>query len=303
MANTSSNILIAMKNYADVNAFFAPVFNTSAYPNGLGLWSADTPLTNLQNRFLSIKSRTLDCVPDSTQFVIDLGTTRDIEVVVIPTHNLLTATSPTATVTLYADAALTQMVASKSISVYPSVYSWGSLAWGSSSWWAGTVSPEDASAYPQPILFIWPTPQLARYVKVQINDPANAVGYIELSRLFVCPGYQPSVNIKYGAQLAVADDTIVTRSMGGADYYDQRPHRRTMVMSIDYLPQNEAFSQIFDAEIRMGTSGQGFVAMFPADGTNLARTSFLFTFAKLDPLTAAAYGVSGVSLALQEVVA
>ena len=64
----------------------------------------------------------------------------------------------------------------------------------------------------------------------------------------------------------------------------------------------EALTNIFDAHIRAGISGQLFFAMAPADAPNLFRTSFLGRFDTLDPLSISAPGYAGAKYAIREIV-
>ncbi|MTK11613.1 MAG: hypothetical protein F8N39_05830 [Clostridiaceae bacterium] len=206
------------------------------------------------------------------------------------------------TVSLYADAQLTTLVASQSRQV-ATTYSWGALQFGDPSWFTGVIDQERARFVPQPAMVLFPSPQFARYVLVQIDDTGNQDGYIELSRLFVTPGYQPSINIKYGSSAGVNDPTVSTRSPGGADFYDIRPKHRIITCQIDYLPKGEAFATHFMAQLRLGLSGQFFFSKFPSDQTLFALTSFIATLTKLDPITSACFGYQNAAYAIEEVVA
>ena len=300
---TSNNVLLAFPNRSDVDAFYQPVFLP-----GYGNWQDTDPLTNLQNRFLAYKTRSIDCDPNNSQFVIDLGnpvsgqpaTNRMIQVVVIPNHNV--SRYGTYTVNTYTDAALTNQTSTTTNQAWPVVFPYGSLAWEHESWLDGKLTPERGAFYPQPLLVVLPTAVLCRYVQVIVNDPTNTAGYIELSRLVCAPGWQPSINMKYGAQIGVNDHSIKTTSLGEVDFYDPRAKRRKAAFSIDYLPQNEAFGNALDMQISQGLSGQIFFSYSPTDTANLNRLSFLATLTQLDPLTAASYGYQGVSFNLEEVV-
>ncbi|GEM_PF-3089111 len=288
------NILIGFPNLSDVD------FWTPNFVPGVGNWMPGAPLTNLQIPELAFKARSVNCTQDASQFLIDLTTQQSILAVAIPRHNL--TLNATLTVKLYTDAALTQLVAQATAAV-ATTYAWGALPYGSSSWFDGKITAEAARFSPQPAYVIFDTPQIARYVLVQINDTANPANFIELNRLVICPGYQPTLNIVYGTQFGVTDPSVLTRTLGGKRCIDPRPKYRTIVASIDYLPQNEAFANIFDMMLRLGISQQCFVSAMPADSVNAARVSFLAAMSQLDPLTAAAFGVSGVGLHFEEIVA
>ena len=291
----SSNALLAFPNRADITSFYQPVFLQN-----YGVWQDTAPLTNLQNRFLAYKARSVDCNPDNTQFVIDLGVMRMVQVVVVPVWN--GSRNGTYTVSTFTDSALTQETSTTTNDAWPVVFPFGSLAWEHESWLDGKMTPERAAYYPQPLLVVLPAAVRCRYVWVKINDPTNPAGYIELSRLVVAPGWQPTVNIKYGAQIGVSDPSIKTTSLGEVDFYDQRTKRRKAAVSIDYLDRDEALANALDMQMAEGISGQIYFSYAPQDTANLSRLSFLATLTQLDMLTAVSYGLQGVAFNFEEVV-
>ena len=286
-----SNAILAFPNYADID-YYTPTFSG-------GLFSASAPLTNLQNRFLAAKARTLDCTVEASTFRTDLKTLREIKIIAIPRHNC--SLNAVAAFRIYDLSG--SVVASGSQEVWPITFPFGSLTFEHESWGTGKLTQEASRYFSMPILFILPAGILGRYVDISISDTGNSAGYLEFSRLFISPGWQPSVNFAYGAKLGVNDPTIVTNSLGGADFYDLREKRRIANLSFDYIPNAEAFTQAFDMQVRLGLSGQLFFIYDPTDQTNLNRQSFLATATSLDPLTAASVGLSGISYSLKEVVA
>ena len=297
------NSLFGFPNLVDVapaNGVFTGV--TPTFLN-IGSWQSTAPLANLQNRFLAVKTRSVNCATDSTRFAVDLGQVQAILAVVIPRHNLTLAA--TMSVSLFSDAALTQQVGATQMVSVAVQASWGSLSFGSPSWFTGVMSPESAQFIPQPAMVLFSAVQFARYVLVQIQDTSNPNNYIELDRLFVTPGYQPSMGVAYADQIAVNDPTIVTRTVGGADMDDVRPKHRTFIATIQGLPQNEAFVSILMMQLRLGKRGAGqmFFSRSPGDPTEFPMTSFIATLTKLDPITSASHGLSTVAFAIEEVVA
>lgn len=288
---TTANALLAFPNLADVD-YYTPTFSG-------GAWSPSAPLTNLQQRFLAYKSRSLNCTTAATQFTIDLKTSRPIKVIVIPRHNLSIDATVTATIT----ASSGNVVATQTQDVWPVVYPFGTLAFENPSWWNGKLTAENSRYYPMPVMIVLDEQAVGRYVKLAFSDTANAAGYVELSRLFIAPGWQPTTYMDMGARVGVTDSTIVTTSLGGADFFDVREKRRTAAVNFPYLPRDEAFANALDMQVRLGLAGQFFFSYDPTDLSNLHRHSFLATLTALDPLTASAYGFQGASFAIKEVVA
>ena len=288
------NCLICSQNYVDPNGFYTPTFTG-------GLWSDSAPLSNMQLPQLAYAARSVNCVPGDTQFVCDLGVTRSIAAVVLPNHNL--SQSASYIINIFKDAALTILAGTYSNTLSPVIYPFGSVPFEDVHWYNGQYTPEEYSQYQMPVLGLFTPAVLGRYVQVLITDPTNPAGYIQLPRLFVSPGYQPSVNMAYGAQMVPVDPSIVSRTLGGYRAIDQRTKYREFHLVIQTLPNVEAWSQVFDQQFSLGLSKQVFFSVNPNDATNLFRFSFLATLSKLDPITMSYFGYSGVAYSFIEVVA
>jgi hypothetical protein len=291
----SPSVLFAFPNLSDVSDFYTPTITG-------GSWQAGAPLANLQNPFLAYKTRSTDTATASTQFTVDLGTLQLIQVVALPNTNL--SINASVTINLYSDAAKLDLVATKTIVPFPQIYTWGALPWGSPFLWTGQeFTPQQAAIYDVVAFAIFDTSELCQFVEVLITDTGNADAFVELSRIFIAPGWQPSINFAPGAQIGVNDLTVITRTLGGAKIADKRPRARTFVANIENLDLNEAFAEAFDMQMSLGISDQFFFSYAPTDAANLHRSSFIATANRLNPLVAVAYAFQGISFDIEEVVA
>lgn len=288
----ASNTILAAPNYADVG-YYTPTISG-------GIFQPGAEASYLQDRFFANSARTVNCTLDAAQFIIDLKVLRDIRVVVIPRHNVWLDGS--VRLSIYTDAALSNLVITQTQDVYGEIYPWGSIPWEHISLWNGKISPEDSQFFPTPILFVLSAPVIGRYVKIEIIDQSNPAKYIELNRLIIAPGWQPSINYKFGSSIGQSDPTQVSTSLAEVDFYDIREKRRVANISFDYLDEDEALANAFDLKTRLGISGQLFFIYNPEDDANIARTSFTCTMTTLDPLEAAALGFLGTAFALKEAV-
>jgi hypothetical protein len=277
-------------------------YYTVTYSTDTGLWLPDYPLSNLSTDRRADEAWSLDASTDSTQFLLDLGTTRSIKGAAIPWHNL----SGAATVSLYvySDAALTDLVDSiEGSEVYREVYPLDTVLWEDAEFWDGKLTEENQDIFPVPWFEIFDTPVIGRYILVQIIDAGNADGRVKLGRFLISAGYQPTLNAAYGSSIGAQDASIRTTSLGGADYYDSREKRRTIDFEFDFVNEDEAMAKMLDQIYELGSSGQVFVAWDPDDTTHRHRRSFLATIERLDPLVAAFHGYFRTSYQFREVVA
>jgi hypothetical protein len=141
-----------------------------------------------------------------------------------------------------------------------------------------------------------------RYWSLQIDDASNSAGYLDLARLMVCGGFQPSVNLAYGTRLGLESESVRKVTDGGEAKYFARPRRRTLVGSIDSLPRTESLPNWFDMQRIAGTCGQFFFVFDPQDtvATNLHRRAFPAVFRELSPLECVTYDRDAVPIALVE---
>jgi hypothetical protein len=115
-----------------------------------------------------------------------------------------------------------------------------------------------------------------RHFSVQISDPSNPAGFIDLARLVVSGGYQPTFNFSVGATVTTESETTRTVTDGGAAIYDTRPLRRIARFAIDNLEANEAWLSAWRVMKRLGASNQCFLVLDPdADANTMAETAFL----------------------------
>jgi hypothetical protein len=124
----------------------------------------------------------------------------------------------------------------------------------------------------------------ARYWLLEVDDEDNADGYVDLAKLIISPGYQPTVNANYGARFGWKSNTVVTKS-DITKFYRVRESERSVAFQIENVPKNEALG--FDHELKraLDVSGQFFFIFDPEDTTNRHRLSFLATLDELDPET------------------
>jgi len=142
--------------------------------------------------------------------------------------------------------------------------------------------------------------QTARYWRCSIVDTANVDGYLDLARLVIAGGFQPTINLSYGAAQGWEDDSTRTPTDGGAFIYATRSRRRTLTGTLADLPESEALSNLWEMQRQLGTTGQFLCVFDPTDTTHLWRRSMLATFRDLSPMEMASFGRYTTPIALIE---
>lgn len=292
-----ANVILAYPNYLDANPAFAPVVVDG------GQWEAELPITNIMDRLLVRRARSTNLALTSTQFWVDLGVARDIRVIAMP---FLTA-SRDARVRVRGynlkDTNSTLRADTGWFDLYPIIYPTGVLYWGHPSLFDGRMTPEEASLFPMPVVRVLPTTIVAQYWFFEIDDTTSDLGYVEVPRVFLSPGWQPRLNFIYGSSQGYEPRTTVNESMGGAEFFDVQAGRRVARFSFDYLSEDEAMVQVVDMQRRLGIDGQFFFISNPDDTFHLHRRAFPARLRSLSPVEYAALGLMGATFEVSEVIA
>lgn len=263
-----------------------------------GFWRPDLPVGNLIDASTGAIARTEDCARGSATAWFDLGATRDTLVAAIPASNA----SPAARVRLRGYGALGEAPVADTgwTNFFPDLFPLGSVDWGHPSIFSLTVDAETALLFPQPWVHVFPSAVTARYWLIEIDDPANSDGFIELSRVILAPGYRPTYNMAYGAAVRVVDPSEVQRSYGGRVYGERRPKYRVATFQLSHILKNEALVNIHDMAARQGVTGEVFFVWDSDDLPNIGRLSFLGRLAELSALEQSFYDRMGCNFQIEE---
>jgi hypothetical protein len=299
-----ANCLIAYPNYADPQLAPSPIGTPSLLTPSLsgGSWLTALPLGNLVTPYLAQLARSSNALAASTQFDIDLQTARAIRVAALVRHNLSQAATFRIRGSNTAGVFTTPVYDSGTINVFSTSYAPGSLPWGYPQLWTGMATAEDL-AYYKSLAFVHVMPELetARYWRIEIVDTANAAGYVQMGRVFLGPGFQPSVNVAFGAALGWSTQTSSQRSEGGVDYFHATPQRREFTGTIEDMPLDQALELVHDMYGRLGKDGQFIFVLDAADQYHMHRRAFLATLKDLPPLVYAYYGTQTAAISCSEV--
>lgn len=265
-----------------------------------GFWRPELPVTNLLDAVSGAPARTEDCAPGSASAWFDLGLAREVLIAVIPQSNATNNARVRLRGFASPDASGVPVCDTGAVPFFADPYPFGSVDWGHPSIFSATVDAETALLFPQPWIFVFPAAQTARYWLLEIEDPANPDGYLELNRVILAPGYQPSRNMAYGAAVRIVDPSETQRSYGGRIFGEARQKYRVATFRLDRIPTAEALINIHDMHARQGISGEVFFVWDPEDPANLGRLSFLGRMSELGALEAAFYNRRDCNFQIEE---
>lgn len=266
-----ANCMIGFPNRAD-----------SATLSG-GAWAAALPLNNLKNRIIGKVARSSTAATADTKFDIDLGAEQKIRIAALVNHNF----SLDAKFRLRGSAVsnfASNVYDSGWQDVWPAVYPSASLDWEDANWWSGKYTDEHRAGYTATLVEAEPANVLARYWRWEIDDTANAAGYVQVGRLFIGPAWQPALNMSYGAALGWETKTEVQEALGGAEYFQRRTPYRVQNIALDWMSVDEGLVNAFEVQRRAGIDAEVLWIFDPDDTIHALRRRYLARMRKLSAI-------------------
>jgi hypothetical protein len=248
-----------------------------------GSWLSSLPLSNLYNRVIHKLARSTDASLASTQLLVDLQKALPLRTLAIVNHNL--SLSGKYRIRASNDGNfITSLIDSGWRDAWPSLYASLSLDWQADNWWSGRYTEADRAGYIWTTIFSATVTTAARYWLFEFDDQANVAGYIQLGRIFIGEAWQPKVNIALGATLGWNDETQITSSLSGTEYFDKRRPYRVSTFETNFMDQDDALGKALDIKRRLGLSGEAVFQFDPDDTTQSLRRQFYGRLRELTPI-------------------
>lgn len=305
MSQPNWNCMLCYPNFSDSG--------TLADPSGA--WSSSAPLSNLQNPYLSKYARTNNLstsldpngFPYTAAIDINFGSPQYLSAMALIKHNLsLNATCRTI---LWVDGTKTGILFDSGYQpVWPGWFDTINLMWGMSNFWGGKV--------PSSLMAVAPTlfPQLIKdssgnqtllgtqYATQYIYDALNPAGYLQVGRNYCSSGYQPLINMSWGATIQWVDPSLIDIALDGTELYEQRTMYRKASISLDWMSKNESVNNALWMTKARGITGDLLFIWDPTDGQNLQQMSFVGRFDQLSALSFPSYGITSMPFSIKELV-
>ncbi len=213
------------------------------------------PVANLQDRQIVKPWRTETTEVEKTWVQADFQTTRITGAVSLVRHNFSQGSQWRILLGDNPDFEKPHKYDSGWLDVWPNIEEFGTLPWGLFQW-GGLLPEEVATEITLSAYHLLPAPQVARYLRVVINDPSNPEGYLQAGRLVAGPAYTPSRAMLYGWSIGFEDPSVVSKSRGGQTWIDVQEKFRVLRFTLGNLTEDEVFSNVFDHLLRRkGVSG------------------------------------------------
>ncbi len=215
-----------------------------------GSWESLAPISGIVNNIRpQVVAQATGNDEVSTQFLLDLGTAREIGIVYF--SNLITDSS----CTMHVDIG----------DGFSGVYNSGVVsAWARNA--SGVLSEEEVISLGRTRIFIPPSPVTARYVEVFFSQTSSLTP-LRLGSLNVCSVYEPTFPAEIGGSFQVIDDSDINRVAYGSLHITERGKRLRMNVGLSAVEPQEAFNDLLRLARERGKSKPLNVVLFPDDLT------------------------------------
>jgi hypothetical protein len=282
------------------------------YPNNVvtatisgGNWQPSWPIANIATRFNNQVARSVDCQPINTIININFGSLVYNTAVALLNHNLTLQAQ--ARVLLYKDAAMSQLAFDSGFNdVWPRWFDTMGLRWADSNFWYGRIPAKWQGKVPALFLQLLNTAGFNANAtsswtcQIQISDPNNPAGYIQIGRAFMGEDFTPQINMEYGASVQIVDPSKVERALSGTKWFNQKPRYRKFIVEFKYLSKDEAVNSLLITDLLAGLTDDVLYVDNPGDPRFLQQMSCVGTLSELDPLAEWMIGQYSKGLQIEE---
>jgi hypothetical protein len=263
------------------------------------------PVQNLITPELYLPAKFSTADPTKTWFTLDFNKQRTISLSALLKHNLTYA--GTWRIRVYDDLAsypASPVFDSLDMSIFPPVSGFGFLPWGEFKWGGALEEYVEITpiGYNRHSLLPYTDATIGRFLRVDISDPTNTT-YPTIGRCWNSYGYQPSLNVSYGAKMIPIDETDVSSTRSGVRHYGRLVKRKAMAFQFELLPIKELLLNIFGPiQLRTGKAGEVLAILQPLDPETWFYESVFGNLTDTEAAEHTFYGHMGTAMTIDEAI-
>ncbi len=248
----------------DNSKFDAATLTPSSEATGL-------PASNLQNTLRKKVWRTTGITSES--LTVDLGSEEIIQCVVLVNHNFTVDAQITIKASNVSD--FSSLEYNVTVDIWQPVYGYGEGGYGEGGYGGYLTDSDRIELFISPIFIKWTGDVTARYWKIEFSDSGNTDGYFEIGRIFIAPFLEPVYNFAYGWHIQVYDPSIVTRSIGGQKWVDQKDWYHRLTLPLHVVDDSNKYADFIALCKRIGIKKDFILDLAPeATGTDEVYNTF-----------------------------
>jgi len=259
-----------------------------------GSWLAALPASNMLTADRADVARSTNALTTSTLVDIDLGQLRELRAFALAGHTISQA--GTWRVRLGTSSGASDVWDSSGQAAWYLPFT-SPEEWEAPNWWG--LTQQDYMGHPYAAMIVAPRAYQARYLRISIDDTTNAIGYVQVARLWAGDLWQPALNAIQGLQHGWADLSNVDRSAAGSPLVNRRRRYRTASLQYVALSPDEAAAA---AEIkrRAGIAGEVLYVPEPMDYQFTQRYGFIGRLSSTPALQWSGWRLHSTAFELEE---
>lgn len=250
-----------------------------------GDWLPSLPVSNMKNRIIKKRARSADLTLASTKFSATWGRSTPVLSLALAGHNL--SVDALIKIKVYEDnTELNLFYDSGWIDVWPSIFQSTDLEWEYDNFWLGKLDEEQRQDFTPLFVHFFNSDivPIAKHLTVEIDDQSNVNGYVEIGRLFFADVWQPTRNASLGLAFKHNTNTEIETTLDDTEYFDVKRVRRSVALTLDRIPNEDAFGRVFSIQRLLGIHGEVLFAYTTEDDTYSYERRFLGRLSELDPI-------------------
>ncbi len=290
-----SNVKFCFPNWTQPTSIVTPTATGYGSPD---IW---VDLDNLQSEVLSEMARCPSVDTTDTRILIDLGATRNIGMLAMPSHNA--QDGDLGRIRIASDAALTDILYDSGwVEFLGEIYPFESLASERVEWIDGHLTAEQVADQVVPWIDVLPTEVYGKYLDVQLDFTDNTDGYVDIGRIFACTVISPTVNTLEGTTPPFyRDPSTKSRTRRGPSFSDKRKPFLISKLTFGALDIDEVYEEFFEMVRQYGLS-EPFFFIYNSDAAKyiLMRQSFVATAENMAEPKNNSYGIYAMDLEISQ---
>lgn len=260
-----------------------------------GSWSSALPSSNLLTDDMSEVARTADALLANTYVDFDFGRLVTIRALGLRNHNL------------DRDGALRVQLGNTSGSgaVWDSSYqaAWSlsftddAIEWESDNWWQ--LPADEYQGHPFTAFVLAPQAYQCRYLRLTLNNPTNAAGYLQAGGVWAGDLWLPEYGMVYGVEHEWKDNSAKERNAWNGLAKDKRRRYRASRFQFPKLTEAER-DAVLEMARRAGTVEEVLYVPDIADYPKTQRLGFVGTFTGPPKVQHTSYKLHATSMEIEE---
>ena len=186
--------------------------------------------------------------------------------------------------------------------IWPLSAGYGASAWGDFQWDGNEdIFINSVFTVRPPALQVFPNGGIvAQYYHISLADPTNTQSYLDISKLIVSPGWQPSVNVEKNWSIKYVDKSKRTFSKGSQLYVDSVPQYKEIAVTFSNLDKTEMMQNLAEVDRQLGAGIPMLMILDPTNIANLSTLSIYGSQPSLTPLVETHKDLTKKTLIIQE---